>query len=182
MTDAYRPAPQSAVHAFCHVLPNLWHQMSVMLSAASCLQWFCRLTGTTEVALLAEIAELSEEDKANAPFFLPYLSGERTPHNDPDARGIFWGMTHASLRAQLGYAVLEGELWDQRRPAGIERERDADRAVLAGGRGARSPFWAQLLADILAMPVVTHKGGETGGALGAARLACGGGQTGCRGV
>ena len=52
--------------------------MSVMLSAASCLQWFCRLTGTTEVALLAEIAELSEEDKANAPFFLPYLSGERT--------------------------------------------------------------------------------------------------------
>ncbi len=52
--------------------------------------------------------ELSEEDKANAPFFLPYLSGERTPHNDPDARGIFWGMTHASLRAQLGYAVLEG--------------------------------------------------------------------------
>lgn len=134
VTDAYRPAPQSAVHAFCHVLPNLWHQMSVMLSAASCLQWFCRLTGTTEVALLAEIAELSEEDKANAPFFLPYLSGERTPHNDPDARGIFWGMTHASLRAQLGYAVLEGELWDQRRPAGIERERDADRAVLAGGR------------------------------------------------
>lgn len=108
VTDAYRPAPQSAVHAFCHVLPNLWHQMSVMLSAASCLQWFCRLTGTTEVALLAEIAELSEEDKANAPFFLPYLSGERTPHNDPDARGIFWGMTHASLRAQLGYAVLEG--------------------------------------------------------------------------
>ncbi len=107
VTDAYRPAPQSAVHAFCHVLPNLWHQMSVMLSAASCLQWFCRLTGTTEVALLAEIAELSEEDKANAPFFLPYLSGTN-PHNDPDARGIFWGMTHASLRAQLGYAVLEG--------------------------------------------------------------------------
>jgi xylulokinase len=66
VTDAYRPAPQSAVHAFCHVLPNLWHQMSVMLSAASCLQWFCRLTGTTEVALLAEIAELSEEEKAHA--------------------------------------------------------------------------------------------------------------------
>lgn len=91
VTDAYRPAPQSAVHAFCHVLPNLWHQMSVMLSAASCLQWFCCLTSTTEVALLEEIAQLSEEEKANAPFFLPYLSGERTPHNDPDARGMFWG-------------------------------------------------------------------------------------------
>ncbi len=179
VTDAYRPAPQSAVHAFCHVLPNLWHQMSVMLSAASCLQWFCRLTGTTEVALLAEIAELSEEDKANAPFFLPYLR-ERTPHNDPDARGIFWGMTHASLRAQLGYAVLEGELWDQRRPAGVkESGTPITQCSLVGG-GARSPFWAQLLADILAMPVVTHKGGETGGALGAARLARG--QTHCRGV
>lgn len=183
VTDAYRPAPQSAVHAFCHVLPNLWHQMSVMLSAASCLQWFCRLTGTTEVALLAEIAELSEEDKANAPFFLPYLSGERTPHNDPDARGIFWGMTHASLRAQLGYAVLEGVSFGIN--DGLQALKESGTPIaqcsLVGG-GARSPFWAQLLADILAMPVVTHKGGETGGALGAARLACGGGQTGCRGV
>lgn len=173
MTDAYRPAPQSAVHAFCHVLPNLWHQMSVMLSAASCLQWFCRLTGTTEVALLAEIAELSEEDKANAPFFLPYLSGERTPHNDPDARGIFWGMTHASLRAQLGYAVLEGVSFGIN--DGLQALKESGTPIaqcsLVGG-GARSPFWAQLLADILAMPVVTHKGGETGGALGAARLAC----------
>lgn len=132
VTDAYRPAPQSAVHAFCHVLPNLWHQMSVMLSAASCLQWFCRLTGTTEVALLAEIAELSEEDKANAPFFLPYLSGERTPHNDPDARGIFWGMTHASLRAQLGYAVLEGVSF------GIN---DGLQALKRAGRRSRSARW-----------------------------------------
>ena len=160
MTDAYRPAPQSAVHAFCHVLPNLWHQMSVMLSAASCLQWFCRLTGTTEVALLAEIAELSEEDKANAPFFLPYLSGERTPHNDPDARGIFWGMTHASLRAQLGYAVLEGVSFGIN--DGLQALKESGTPIaqcsLVGG-GARSPFWAQLLADILAMPGVTHKGG-----------------------
>ncbi|MGM3311692.1 xylulokinase, partial [Enterobacter hormaechei subsp. steigerwaltii] len=79
VTDAYRPAPQSAVHAFCHVLPNLWHQMSVMLSAASCLQWFCRLVGVTELALLEEIAQLSDAEKASAPMFLPYLSGERTP-------------------------------------------------------------------------------------------------------
>ena len=63
VTDAYRPAPQSAVHAFCHVLPNLWHQMSVMLSAASCLQWFCRLVGVTETELLEEIAQLSDADK-----------------------------------------------------------------------------------------------------------------------
>jgi xylulokinase len=173
VTDSYRPAPQSAVHAFCHVLPNLWHQMSVMLSAASCLQWFCRLTSTTEVALLEEIAQLSEEEKANAPFFLPYLSGERTPHNDPLARGMFWGMTHASLRAQLGYAVLEGVSFGIADGLRVLQESGTriEQCSLVGG-GARSPFWAQLLADILAMPVVTHKGGETGGALGAARLAC----------
>ena len=105
VTDQARPAPQSAVHAFCHVLPNLWHQMSVMLSAASCLQWFCRLTGTTEVALLAETPSKRRRRQC-AVLSGPYLR-ERNPHNDPDARGIFWGMTHASLRAQLGYAVLE---------------------------------------------------------------------------
>lgn len=173
VTDAYRPAPQSAVHAFCHVFPNLWHQMSVMLSAASCLQWFCRLTGTTEVALLEEIEQLSEEDKANAPFFLPYLSGERTPHNDPNARGMFWGMTHSSNRALLGYAVLEGVSFGINDGLRVLQESGTQfsQCSLVGG-GARSPFWAQLLADILNLPVVTHKGGETGGALGAARLAC----------
>ncbi|MEY8712809.1 xylulokinase [Mangrovibacter phragmitis] len=173
VTDAYRPAPESAVHAFCHVLPNLWHQMSVMLSAASCLQWFCRLTGTTETALLEEIEQLSDSEKAHAPLFLPYLSGERTPHNDPNARGLFWGLTHASLRAQMGYAVLEGVSFGIADGLRVLQESGTDitQCSLVGG-GARSPFWAQLLADILAMPVITHKGGETGGALGAARLAC----------
>ncbi len=125
VTDAYRPAPQSAVHAFCHVLPNLWHQMSVMLSAASCLQWFCRLTSTTEVALLEEIAQLSEEEKANAPFFLPYLPGN-VRRITIRTRAECSGMTHSSLRAQLGYAVLEGEFRYQRWLAGTERERHAD--------------------------------------------------------
>lgn len=135
------------------------------------------------MALLAEIAELSEEDKANAPFFLPYLSGERTPHNDPDARGIFWGMTHSSLRAQLGYAVLEGVSFGIN--DGLQALKESGTPIaqcsLVGG-GARSPFWAQLLADILAMPV-THKGGETAwrAGRGAAGLP-GVGQTDCRGV
>jgi xylulokinase len=173
VTDTYRPAPQSAVHAFCHVLPNLWHQMSVMLSAASCLQWFCRLVGVTELELLEEIAQLSDAEKATAPMFLPYLSGERTPHNDPNARGMFWGLTHSSQRALMGYAVLEGVSFGIADGLRVLQESGTriEQCSLVGG-GARSPFWAQLLADILAMPVVTHKGGETGGALGAARLAC----------
>lgn len=172
VNDACRPAPDSAVHAFCHVLPNRWHQMSVMLSAASCLQWFCRLVGVTETALLEEIAQLSDSDRATAPLFLPYLSGERTPHNDPHAKGMFHGLTHASRRATMGYAVLEGVSFGL--ADGLQVLTDSGTHIaqcsLVGG-GARSPFWAQLLADVLNMPIVTHKGGETGGALGAARLA-----------
>ena len=105
--------------------------------------------------------------------FLPYLSGERTPHNDPHARGLFWGLTHSSQRALMGYAVLEGVSFGIADGLRVLQESGTaiEQCSLVGG-GARSPFWAQLLADILDMPVVTHKGGETGGALGAARLAC----------
>ncbi len=173
VNEQYRPAPESAVHAFCHVLPKRWHQMSVMLSAASCLQWFCRIIGMTEVALLEEIEQLSDEQKSTAPLFLPYLSGERTPHNDPKATGLFHGMTHSTNRALLGYAVIEGVSFgvaDGLRVL-IESGTDIEQCSLVGG-GARSPFWAQLLADTLSLPIITHKGGETGGALGAARLAC----------
>ncbi len=172
VNEEYRPAPQSAVHAFCHVLPKRWHQMSVMLSAASCLQWYCRIIGATEIELLSEIEKLSEDDKANAPLFLPYLSGERTPHNDPDAKGMFYNMSHATNRATLGYAVLEGVSFGI--ADGLHALNQSgtriEQCSLVGG-GARSPFWAQLLADILELPIITHKGGETGGALGAARLA-----------
>lgn len=173
VNEKYRPAPESAVHAFCHVLPQRWHQMSVMLSAASCLQWFCLIIGITEVELLQEIEQLSEDEKASAPQFLPYLSGERTPHNDPDAKGMFHGMTHNTNRATLGYAVLEGVSFGiaDGLLALTQSRTEIEQCSLVGG-GARSPFWAQLLADILDVPVVTHKGGETGGALGAARLAC----------
>ncbi|MEW5560493.1 xylulokinase [Enterobacter asburiae] len=173
VNDACRPAPASAVHAFCHVLPNRWHQMSVMLSAASCLQWFCRLVGVTETALLEEVAQLSEQEKAGAPMFLPYLSGERTPHNDPNAKGIFHGLTHASSRANMGYAVLEGVSFGLADGLRVLQESGTHvgQCSLVGG-GARSALWAQLLADVLNIPIVTHKGGETGGALGAARLAC----------
>lgn len=173
VNEAYRPAPQSAVHAFCHVLPNRWHQMSVMLSAASCLQWFCRLVGITEAELLEEVAQLSDEQRASAPQFLPYLSGERTPHNDPDAKGMFHGLTHSTNRALLGYAVIEGVSFGIADGLRVLQESGThiEQCSLVGG-GARSPYWAQLLADILNMPIVTHKGGETGGALGAARLAC----------
>jgi len=171
-SDRFMPNPRSAVHAFCHALPARWHQMSVMLSAASALRWATRLTGAAdEAALVAQAQALSPMQRASAPIFLPYLSGERTPHNDPYAQGVFFGMTHATDRALLGYSVLEGvtlaltDGLDALRSGGTE----AHALSLLGG-GARSAYWGQLLADALDTRTRTHGGGETGAALGAARL------------
>ncbi|WP_457326680.1 xylulokinase, partial [Roseateles sp. P5_E11] len=149
------------------------HQMSVMLSAASCLRWFCQLVGADEAPLLAE---LSSNDSAvsasdHAPIFLPYLAGERTPHNDPFAAGVFHGLKAQTNRADCTYAVLEGVAFgladglDALRAAGTE----VHQLSLVGG-GSRSRFWAQLIADALQVDVVLHTGSEAGGALGAARL------------
>lgn len=171
VNDRFRPNPASAVHAFCHALPQRWHQMSVMLSAASALRWFCQLCGTTEAALLEEIEALDPADLATAPLFLPYLAGERTPHNDPFATGSFHGLTHDTRRAHAGYAVLEGVAFGLAdglaalRAAGTE----VSRLSIVGG-GARSGFWAQLIADVLDVEIVRHADADAGGALGAARL------------
>ncbi len=105
-TPDYRPNPDRGVHTFCHCLPGTWHQMAVILSAAAGLSWLAKLTGADEATLLAEAQ--AAPPAAEAPLFLPYLSGERTPHNDPGAKGVFFGLSHASDRAQLTQAVLEG--------------------------------------------------------------------------
>src|SRR5262245_28443794 len=106
--NAYRPNPARGVHTFCHALPGAWHQMAVMLSAASCLRWLSEVTDVPESALVAEVESLADEAWARAPLFLPYLSGERTPHNDPSALGVWFGLQHHINRAQLTYSVLEG--------------------------------------------------------------------------
>jgi len=173
VTDRYRPNPASAVHAFCHAVPGRWHQMSVMLSAANCLQWVTRLTGRgSEAALLEQVAGLTDQQRDAAPLFLPYLSGERTPHNDPHAQGVFFGLDNDTDPARLGHAVIEGVGFGL--ADGLQALRDAGTEVarlhLVGG-GARSAHWAQLLADILGIELATAAGAEAGGAMGAARLA-----------
>jgi xylulokinase len=172
-TDAFRPNPAQGVHAFCHALPNRWHQMAVMLSAASCLRWVTKLTGAAdEAALLTEVEALPLESRRQAPLFLPYLSGERTPHNDPHAKGVWFGLTHDTDRAALGYAVLEGVAFGladgYRALQAVGTQVQA--ASLVGG-GARSRFWAELIAGALDLPLQRHEGGEVGAAFGAARLA-----------
>jgi xylulokinase len=173
VTDRFRPNPASAVHAFCHAVPGRWHQMSVMLSAANGLQWVTRLTGTASEAVLMErIEALSDEARDRAPLFLPYLSGERTPHNDPHAQGVFFGMDNETDAARLGHAVIEGVAFGL--ADGLQALRDAGtdvrRLSLVGG-GARSAHWAQLLADVLDIELQTVDGAEAGGAMGAGRLA-----------
>lgn len=167
---AFAPNPAQAVHAFCHALPGRWHQMSVMLSAASAVSWAVRAFGfADETALLASAAQLSAAQRATAPLFLPYLSGERSPHNDAQAQGVLFGLASTHGPADIAYAVVEGVSFGLR--DGLDTlERPVGDLALVGG-GARSAWWAQLLADILEVPLALGEGGEAGGALGAARLA-----------
>lgn len=171
VSDGFLSNPESAVHSFCHALPNTWHLMSVMLSAASCLDWVAKLTGLSSVAEL--LKEVESSAPAEAPlWFLPYLSGERTPHNNPEAKGAFWGLTHEHQRADLCRAVLEGvgfalaDGMDVLHATGLKPQR----ITLIGG-GARSAYWRQMLADISGQTLEYRTGGDVGPALGAARLA-----------
>ncbi len=178
-TDAARAAPEAAIHAFCHALPGLWYQMGAMLSGASCLRWVTQLVGAAdEATLLRRIEERRTADPeawaaacAGAPIFLPYLSGERTPHNDVDARGVFFGLSHDTDGALLAHAVLEGVCFGLKDAALAMQGTGTDIGTvsLVGG-GARSRYWAGLLASALGASVQTLAGSELGGALGAARL------------
>lgn len=173
VTPEFQPNPASATHAFCHALPGRWHQMSVMLSAASALQWVSKLLGAANVADVAErAAALTLPARAASPLFLPYLGGERTPHNSATLRASFHGLDFDTDAARLGYAVIEGVSFGLR--DGLAALHAAGTQVsqlsLVGG-GARSAFWAQLLADVLSLDIVTHPGSAVGGAAGAARLA-----------
>lgn len=173
VNDRFRPNPRSGLHAFCHALPDRWHQMSVMLSAASCLRWVTTLCGaTSEAELLHEIAEAGTESYRAAPIFLPYLSGERTPHNDPYAQGGFFGMTHETDRAAVAYAVLEGVTFGLADGlAALIASGAAPTCLSLVGGGSRSDYWAQLIANALKISVVTHSSGAVGAVIGAARLA-----------
>ena len=171
VSEGFLSKPESAVHSFCHALPGRWHLMSVMLSAASCLDWAARLTGLTTVPALISAAE-NADASADPLWFLPYLSGERTPHNNPQAKGVFFGLTHQHGPAELAKAVLEGvgyalaDGMDVVHACGVTPE-----SITLIGGGARSPWWRQMLADISGLQLDYRTGGDVGPALGAARLA-----------
>lgn len=169
VTDRFAPAPASAVHAFCHALPGLWHQMGVMLSAAASLAWLAGVLETPAAALLAPLGE--RVDGPSPVKFLPYLDGERTPHNDAVASGAFVGLRAATGRSQIVQAVLEGVGFAARdNLAALSAAGGAIAELDLVGGGSRSPLWAQICADVLGIAVHRVEEGEVGAALGAARL------------
>ena len=165
----YLPNPESAVHSFCHALPRTWHQMGVILSATAVLDWLANLTGSTPAELTAALGDTLVSPGPVT--FLPYLSGERTPHNDASIRGIFVGLAHESDRAVLTRAVMEGVAFALRdnlealHAAGSELQR-----ITAVGGGSRSRYWLKAIATALNLPVDLPGEGDFGAAFGAARL------------
>ncbi|ANK93256.1 MULTISPECIES: xylulokinase [unclassified Rhizobium] len=166
---SYLPKPESAVHAFCHALPNTWHQMGVILSATDALNWHSGVTGKSAADLTGELGETLKAPSGVT--FLPYLSGERTPHNDAVIRGAFTGLGHESSRAVLTQAVLEGVAFAIR--DNLEALRSAGTGiarVTAIGGGSRSHYWLASIATALGVPVDLPADGDFGAAFGAARL------------
>lgn len=166
--DGYQPAPETAVHTFCHSLPDTWHQMGVILAAADALNWYAGLVGESAASLTGALGALKAPAKT---LFLPYLGGERTPLNDAAIRGAFIGLEHATDRAAATRAVLEGVTY------AIRDSRDALAAtgtrlerLLAVGGGSRSDYWLRAIATALDVPVHLPVAGDFGGAFGAARL------------
>jgi xylulokinase len=179
--DEVKIDPAGRVHTFCHAVRGKWHIMGVNLSAGGSLQWFrnelCRADAEKARKAKSEVYDLLTQEAeavragSEGLFFLPYLSGERTPHADPDARGCFVGLTLAHTRGHLVRAVMEGVTYSMRDSLAIIEELGVPvRQIRASGGGSRSPLWRQIQADVFGRKVVTINT-EEGPAYGVALLA-----------
>lgn len=167
--DRFRPNTEGAVHAFCHAIPDTWHQMGVILSATDSLNWLARITGQDAAKLSGQVE--SNFKGPGEEIFLPYLSGERTPHNNARARGSFVGLSHSSDPTHLAQAVMEGVTFAFRDCQRVLN--DAGTTIgrlLAVGGGSRSETWLKMIATNLDAEISVPEDGDFGGALGAARL------------
>lgn len=180
-SDEVKIDPAGRVHTFCHAVNGKWHMMGVNLSAGGSLQWFRNSLCQAEVELARrkkiEVYDLLSKEAepvsagSDGLFFLPYLSGERTPHADPDARGCFVGLTLAHARGHLIRSILEGVVYSMRDSLEIIEGLGVPvRQIRASGGGSRSPLWRQIQADVFGRKVVTINS-EEGPAYGVALLA-----------
>ena len=168
--DGYRPEPAARLHTFCHAVPDTWHAMGVMLSAAGSLAWLRTVTQTRTHWDLQDEAE-AWPPGVEGLLFQPYLQGERTPHADPDARGAFVGLTLRHDRAALARAVMEGVAYGLRDSLELLRAVGVQATVgRASGGGARSELWLSILASVLGLRIETTVM-DAGAAYGAALLA-----------
>ncbi len=180
-SDEVQVDPQGRVHTFCHAVHGRWHMMGVSLSSGGSLQWFKNALCEGAIAQAkkqrVDPYEVLADEAANVPagaeglFFLPYLSGERTPHADPLARGCFVGLSLAHRRAHLTRAIMEGATYALRDSLAIIRSLGVPvKQIRASGGGSRSPLWRQIQADVFGQKVVTLNA-EEGPAFGVALLA-----------
>ncbi|MEM9581854.1 MAG: xylulokinase [Pseudomonadota bacterium] len=167
-TPSYAPDAASAVHTFCHALPDTWHQMGVILSATDSLEWYGRLTGKAPANLTSALDGLKAPGRA---CFLPYLGGERTPHNDAQIRGALIGLEHETDADAGTRAVLEGVAFALKDSAdalaGTGTKIDS---LIAVGGGSASNVWLQIMATTLGLDIQIPVAGDFGAAFGAARL------------
>lgn len=180
-TDQMRIDPKGRVHTFCHAIPNTWHVMGVTQGAGLSLKWFrdqfcqeeisvAERLGIDPYVLMDKIAETVEPGSGGV-IYLPYLMGERTPHLDPDARGVFFGLSAIHTKAHLMRAVMEGVAFSLKDCMEIIRGMGAQvNEIRVSGGGGRSHLWRQMQANAYGMDVSTINSSE-GGALGVAILA-----------
>ena len=180
-SDEVKVDPAGRVHTFCHAVRGKWHMMGVNLSAGGSLQWFrnqlCQADVDKAKRKRCDVYDLLTEEAQTASagsdglFFLPYLSGERTPHADPMARGCFVGLTLAHTRAHMIRSIMEGVTYSMRDSLEIFEQLGVPvREIRASGGGSRSPFWRQIQADVFGRKVATINT-EEGPAYGVALLA-----------
>ncbi|OUS35779.1 xylulokinase [Rhodobacterales bacterium 56_14_T64] len=168
--NTFAPDPATAVHTFCHAVPDTWYQMGVILAATDCLNWLSRLLGRSPAELAGKLD--GPISGPSSTLFQPYLSGERTPHNDSAVRGSFVGLDVATSPEDLTQAVMEGVSFALRDNLDALKATGTNLSqILAIGGGAQSRFWLETLATTLNLPLDLPEKGDFGAALGAARLA-----------
>jgi len=172
-TATYRPRPETLVHAFAHCVPNRWFQQAAMLNGASALAWWAGTLGRGhDIAGLLRDVEAAGPTPEPEVLFLPYLTGERTPHNNAQARGVFLGLGAGTTALDMTRAVLTGVAYSIREAREVLAAAGSPlTSVGITGGGARSAFWLQMISDVTGLQLSLIDGAELGPAFGAARLA-----------
>jgi xylulokinase len=167
--DSFSPNADKMVHAFCHAVPNTWHQMGVILSATASLEWLAGVLGTPAPKLASTLGK--SVDGPSQALFLPYLSGERTPVGDAQVRGVMLGLGHETDAKAMTHAVMDSIAFSLRdSKEALEAGGSKIKRVMAVGGGTKSELWLKIIATVLGVPIDLPAAGDIGGAFGAARM------------